>query len=377
MKRTYTAIAVVFVLAFSLGPSQSQSAPTQVNSRAGLAGNDFILWSALGPELTVFVNPVTISSNTGNVATVSNPAGNLQRVNQSSFWGGNFAAGDRLLSTQSTAGPMVIEFDVPVLGAGAQIQAGLFGAFNAKLEAFDEFGNPIASFTRAGVSNANADNSAIFLGIIEDDPIIKRIEYTVDNATFGLAINKLDLVAQAAELVADPRKAKFTFYYNPTSLTNVDSATITSFLLKEPGTVFELPCSKDVIVTIEVPEPGNPSNNLLLFTQTIPAGTIKTCVSTTGQIPKKYRYTSTRSGINDLLFEIVSTSKINSYVYINKVNFLSAIRATMTPEAYKAFVRQISSFILTIEIDGDIVSETAPLTKGTLTPAKQELTFAY
>jgi len=369
MKKIYTTIVVIFVMALGLlVPSLSQSAPTMVTSRAALAGNDFIDWGDFGPAFTIVPSPSDINSDAGNVTTVSNPSNDFERRDQGFGWNGNFAPGDKLLFTDSTPGPMVIEFDVPVLGAGAQIQGDFNGAFTATLEAYDESNTLIASFSLIGNSTGAADNSAIFLGIRETTPIIKRIEYNVDNVTQDFAINQLDLVAPAADLQElVNKKGKFTFYYSPKTLVNVDSASLVFNLLKEPGTIFPLPCNKDVKVTIDV---NTPSGILQLFTQTVRAGSAQTCGS-------KYRFTSGARGINDLVFEPVpDPGRVYGYLLINKTNFLSSIRASLTPAQYLAFIRAIDSYTLTVQINGDTALGDASLIKGTLTEHKQELIVA-
>ena len=74
----------------------------------------------------------------------------FQRRDQGNGWSGNFALGDALLWTQGLVGPMVIEFDQPVVGAGAQIQVNAIGAFTATLNVYGTSNTLIDSFTVNG-----------------------------------------------------------------------------------------------------------------------------------------------------------------------------------------------------------------------------------
>jgi hypothetical protein len=175
--------------------TQSYAAPSVVTSRAALAGNDFVNWNGFGASPTVVPNPSNISSNTGIInVTVSMPSGQFRRLDQGGGWAGNFASGDHLLYTNDNPGPMVILFDNPVNGAGAQIQAEAFGSFTATINVYDASNTLIGSFNLAGNSTNAADNSAIFLGVKDNAPTIKRIEYTVNTSEGYFAINQLDLI---------------------------------------------------------------------------------------------------------------------------------------------------------------------------------------
>ena len=195
---------LIFIFSFMLlglllSGAQSFAAPVVVTSRAGLAGNDFVDWGGFGPEFTTVPNPSNISSNTATItATVSMPSEDFQRVDQSTGWAGNFASGDHLLWTVvPNNGPIVITFDNPVKGAGAQIQTDFFGPFTATIHVYDASNTLIGSFNSAGNSTGDADNSAIFLGVMDTSPTIKRIEYSVISSAppfNDFAINQLDLI---------------------------------------------------------------------------------------------------------------------------------------------------------------------------------------
>jgi len=127
-------------------------------------------------------------------ATVLNPSGSFERRDQSTGWSGNFASGDRLLWTRAdSVGPMVITFDQGVLGAGAQIQRGLFGFFEGVIDVYSPDDLLLASFLLAGDSN-QMPGTAIFLGVRDTDPSIGRIDFRV-SPEHHFAINQLDVKA--------------------------------------------------------------------------------------------------------------------------------------------------------------------------------------
>jgi hypothetical protein len=180
-----------------------------VTSRTALGATDSIDWGRLGPESTTPANPSPVTS-TGEISTVVSktlPAP-FARQNEGSLWTGNFALGDRLLwtnnFTSTTNNPITLRFGaLGVFGGGAQIQADFAGDFVARITAFDAGGNLLATFTEAGTSNRTADNSAIFIGVLDTDPDIHSIALSLDSAdgnTIGdFAINRFGLAAPIPE----------------------------------------------------------------------------------------------------------------------------------------------------------------------------------
>ncbi len=143
---------------------------------------DTIDWSQLGAEGTFVATPATVTTSLGDVVTVSNAASaSLLRVDQSSAWSGNFAPGTTLLWTTPFLGgsDITLTFKNPIYAVGAQIQADDGGPFTAQITV-----NGTQSFTENGVSNANADNSAIFIGW-QGGPI-NTVEFTLTSAATNL-----------------------------------------------------------------------------------------------------------------------------------------------------------------------------------------------
>lgn len=183
----------------------SAHALTFVTSRPALGGNDYVDWGVLGPPYTVVSNPFTVNSNNGLGMTVSKPtSGNFERLNQGLGWSGNFSPGDRLIWTVYEPGPLVIVFNTPVFGAGAQIQRNYYGSFTGTISAYDASGSLLGSFNLAGDSNGNGDGSTIFLGVLDTSATIKTLKFDVDNGTQDFAINQLDLVTQGGPVIPEP-----------------------------------------------------------------------------------------------------------------------------------------------------------------------------
>ncbi len=191
-----TKLLAVFLGLALLGmalPSQSQ-ALSVVTTRAGIAQNDYTDWGQLGPAYTVVSSGSTATSNSGAIVTTfSQPGGaSFERRDQSTGgWGGNFAYGDHLLWNQDSTGTITLTFSQGLYAVGAQIQSDAYGTFDATIQAFDNFGVSFGSFSEVGNSNANGDNSAIFLGVSDTSADIFKIVFTVDGGSSGFAINQL------------------------------------------------------------------------------------------------------------------------------------------------------------------------------------------
>ncbi|HJS98145.1 MAG TPA: PEP-CTERM sorting domain-containing protein [Terriglobales bacterium] len=130
-------------------------------------GNDTAVWSQLGAPGDPISNPFTATSNGGVGITGSfDGGGNGQVMQEGNNWFGNFAVNDFLVWTNSPGqGPLTLSLSQGVSQIGAQIQADFFGSFTAMIQAFDSNGNLLGSFSEAGNSTGDEDNSAIYIGI--------------------------------------------------------------------------------------------------------------------------------------------------------------------------------------------------------------------
>jgi hypothetical protein len=184
----------------------SHAALSLKTNRGDLGGTDYIDWSIVGAPNTVHANPFMVVSNGGELVQVSKSSpGSFERRNQSTGgWAGNFNSGDALLWTRNEMGPLVMEFINPIAGVGAQIQRDQYGLFDATIEAFDGLGISLGSFTIGGNSNPNADNSAIFIGVLNDVANIKKLSFNIDG-NHDFAINRTDLALVGGPQIQTPR----------------------------------------------------------------------------------------------------------------------------------------------------------------------------
>lgn len=188
----------------------------------GVGSTDSVDWTPLGPSGTLVPDGSLASSFLGLVATVSNldPGADLLRVDQVPLpvfpsWSGNFAPGTKLLFTfrdvtvpllpVPSPGPIGIEFDSPVKGAGVKIQSEFFGPFTAFIDAFDG-ATLLGSFPLAGSSSAAADGSAIFIGVESDTSNIDKIVLSIlkDDGADSFAIGPVLLLTPTEEVPPPP-----------------------------------------------------------------------------------------------------------------------------------------------------------------------------
>jgi hypothetical protein len=190
---TVTATTLMSLGVLLPGSAQAISFPgrSDINS---FGTNDYYDWGTLGPGTTVN-NFSTVTSNLGKSATISqaSASGTFQILKQSltpntwseGGWNGNFTPGDNLLSTNSTGGPITITFTNPVHGALTQIQRNAFGNFTANLTAYGVNNNTLGTFSLAGLSTSNADNSAIFIGVKDSTASIAKLTFSVPGSVPG------------------------------------------------------------------------------------------------------------------------------------------------------------------------------------------------
>lgn len=166
-----------------------------VTSRGALGGTDYIDWAQLGPDSTELVGPTAVTSALGAAATVDNPAGSFFRFDEGGgTFVGNFSAGDALLHTFGSAGPLVIDFATAQSRVGAQIQANIFQDFTGVLQVFDALNNLLETVTLGGTGSFSpGDNSAIFLGVARASADIDHISFSITGPSeLDFAINQLD-----------------------------------------------------------------------------------------------------------------------------------------------------------------------------------------
>jgi hypothetical protein len=189
------------LLGLTAGAFVALASPAQatVTLWNGDGANDTIQWGQLGPAGTLVSTPAAVVSDNGVTGSVNDSDGSAQRLDQGTDWNGNFAPGDTLLFN-NYSGLINITFDTPVTAAGAQFQANLFGDFLARIW-YDDGTFANLGFNVSGNSNANGDDSAVFIGVISDSANIVGITYglhfTQDgppDSTSGFAIGNVELI---------------------------------------------------------------------------------------------------------------------------------------------------------------------------------------
>ena len=208
-----------------------QAATFLVNERALLGGNDEVDWASLGkvfnpsaPDFSVFLPNSFLATSQGglgldvNITPTNNPQITPPFIFQTLPAPGirtNFAQGDFILfgginptgfqplppgspdpRTQGNGGPLSISFAQPVYGAGTQIAVDISNLeVETFINAFDSSNNLLGSFSVLSTSSLALDNSAVFLGVRSDTPNISRLVFSSSNPEYGLAINKVSIVA--------------------------------------------------------------------------------------------------------------------------------------------------------------------------------------
>lgn len=148
----------LLALSLALAPATANAAPT---IWSGAGSTDSVNFGQLGGSFTN-VNSGTALTSVGGLSLTltTGTGGQAQRRNQGNGWSGNFAPGATLLWNQGSAGDLTFTFANAVRGVGAQFQSDFFGPFTARVTTNDG-----SFFDLPGVSNANGNNSAIFIGV--------------------------------------------------------------------------------------------------------------------------------------------------------------------------------------------------------------------
>ncbi len=218
----------VTVLMGALFTDAAQADLTLVTTRAALGADEVVNWEVLGQPYISIPNPISVISTPSTVppdsvavcgpvtfacrvgVTVSKTSDPFQLLIQGdgSSWNGDFPQGDNLLFTgrNLVGGPITLDFNVPVSGAGTQIQAAggnrLVSSFSflATIEAFDSLGNSLGSFTTTGLSTFGSINKSVtYLGVVSDSANIAKVTINGERAPgTGFAIDQLDLVTTGA-----------------------------------------------------------------------------------------------------------------------------------------------------------------------------------
>ncbi|HEY4931499.1 MAG TPA: PEP-CTERM sorting domain-containing protein [Terriglobales bacterium] len=135
-------------------------------------GGNTVDWSSTGLPVGTQLHGFLGFSAGGDTATatvalpVTNKGELVQQSNSAIVcpWCGNFAVGEDAIWTQNH-GPLTVSFGDSYNFVGAYFQQNIFGAFTAKLQAFNG-STLLGSVTESGVSNF-APGTAMFIGALD------------------------------------------------------------------------------------------------------------------------------------------------------------------------------------------------------------------
>ena len=179
--------ALVVAMGVTVGAGTAAAGTMGITTEAGLKNVGQLDWGVLGTSFASVSNAFTtpVPGIGGLNLTGSQAGGDFARIDQGAGdWNGNFGAGESLLWS-FFGGPMTFTFNNAITGFGAQIDADDFGAFTAKIEAFDAANALLGVFTENGLATANGDDSAIFLGILSDTANIHSIKLSLTSSGGG------------------------------------------------------------------------------------------------------------------------------------------------------------------------------------------------
>lgn len=207
-------LTTLVVVSPSLGATLSLT-----TNRADIESNDQLNWASLGaiipPQPFKVLPPLFTATSTGglqvniNVPPPSNPAITPPLLFQTTATGipTNFADGDFILLTgllpnqfpaPGNPGPLTLNFETPIFGAGSQIAVDDTLDFIALVSAFDSSNNLLGTFSAPGSSSLALDNSAVFLGVLSDTANISRLEFSSSVSNRAIGINTLSLQTTTA-----------------------------------------------------------------------------------------------------------------------------------------------------------------------------------
>ncbi len=184
---------------------------------------DSVNWANAGAVFDQLNNPFTISSQLGNLLTVSKPLDSYQIIQQmsdgSGGWTGIFNEGDYLLNTNYTAsnggwfGPITINFNNPISAFSTQLEPdiGWGTSTMAHLDVYDINNNLLGSNSQAAfASNLLGMGYYIppaFFGVTSTGYDIAKVVLSIDENT-DFSINGLSLNSNA---LATPEPSTYLF----------------------------------------------------------------------------------------------------------------------------------------------------------------------
>jgi hypothetical protein len=196
VKRFHGRLAVsALVAAASMAVSfQAAAVPiVQVANRAAMGADYTVTWA--GPDVTQ-LGPFATVLGVSPLPSVTATAADLWLFEQGGAYIANFAAGDKLLTTFTTNGPITLSFSSAVRGVGFNIAHLEYGAFIGTMEFFDVANTSLGVVNIGGISSNANDGTAAFLGGVGSALDIRKVVIAVDlqRGNTAFAINDLSLV---------------------------------------------------------------------------------------------------------------------------------------------------------------------------------------
>ena len=218
-KATVPSLLIGTLLVWSAIAPQTK-AVTFITSRADLNATDRLDWSAVGPIFSPIGPPdpgvflpssFTVTSEANRPVQVDIPKTAVPGllppfVFQTTPEPGiatNFSSGDFVLFSGlvpgpppavGNPGPITLTFDEPVFGAGTQLAVDDIFSFTGTISAFDSNNELLGSFSAPGTSSLALDNSALFLGVVDERLSISKLEFKSSLPDSAIGLNQLSLL---------------------------------------------------------------------------------------------------------------------------------------------------------------------------------------
>ena len=182
---------LILLAAALLFAASANAGVALITNPSALNADTLVDWSALGASYTWVPAPVTINTPSVSIGVSETGGGFFERRDQSpdmntfTGWLGHFAGGAHLLWTQDTYnsdlgtevghGPMIFDFETPILGFLVQIQND-GGPPDYFLQAFAG-GTDLGTFqvSKTFPGQTCCDNTSPFIGVLSDQANITRI----------------------------------------------------------------------------------------------------------------------------------------------------------------------------------------------------------
>jgi hypothetical protein len=186
--KTLANLGLLLTILTSVTGGASFAAVVGVDSASSLGTNDSIGWGQFnlpaGQSVALYTGPLALVSTNGSTATASIGGDEVfMRVDQApgGDYYGNFAPGTQLISSSHNFEGILITFDHPVYGGGAQVASGYYGAYTAIVIAFAG-AHQLGTYSSAGTTTTDGLNNPVhFVGLLSDAPDITSLLFFADS----------------------------------------------------------------------------------------------------------------------------------------------------------------------------------------------------